>query len=354
MNEYSFINNNKPLLPLYWLAIRLTSVNAYIYEFLDKSFEKIYTEKERMWKMLLKSRKESENLLLYRSLFLRMRLCEKDATHYQHLEKGYAGELLFDEYVSTLTNEFLLLNDVLLDFGNNLFQMDSLAIFQESVLLFEVKNFEGDFFVRGDRWYASSDKEIKNPLEQLQRSEALLRRFLQEHGCTLPIEPLLVFVNPEFTLYQAPIKTPIIHPTQIQRLLRTLAIKPTKTTHLHEKIANKLLTHHLSKSPIIRKPDYSYEMLQKGIYCSHCYTFFKEATETRLVCTCGTIESIDDAIVRNVHEFMLLFPYEIVTTNVIYVWCGGVVKSRKTVRRVLSQNFMKKGYKQKTYFTLDI
>lgn len=48
MNEYSFINENKPLLPLYWLAIRLTSVNAYIYEFLDKSFKKIYTEKERM------------------------------------------------------------------------------------------------------------------------------------------------------------------------------------------------------------------------------------------------------------------------------------------------------------------
>ena len=44
VNEYSFINNNKPLLPLYLLAIRLTSVNAYIYEFLDKSFEKVYTE----------------------------------------------------------------------------------------------------------------------------------------------------------------------------------------------------------------------------------------------------------------------------------------------------------------------
>ncbi|MGG7621588.1 nuclease-related domain-containing protein [Bacillus coreaensis] len=258
--------------------------------------------------MLLKSRKESENLLLYRSLFLRMSLSEKDVSHYQRLEKGYAGELLFDQYISTLTNEFLLLNDVLLDSGNNLFQMDSLAIFQESVLLFEVKNFEGDFFVRGDRWYTSSDKEIKNPLEQLQRSESLLRRFLQEHGCMLPIEPILVFVNPEFTLYQAPMKTPIIYPTQIQRLLRTLANKPTKMTHLHEKMANKLLTHHLTTSPIKRKPEYSYEMLQKGIYCSHCYTFFKDTTETRLVCTCGTIESIDDAIVRSVHEFMLLFP----------------------------------------------
>lgn len=354
MNEYSFIKSDKPLLPLYWLAIRLTSVNAYIYEFLDKSFEKLYTEKERMWKMLLKSRKESENLLLYRSLFLRASLCEKDVSHYHHLEKGYAGELLFDQYVSTLTNEFLLLNDVLLDFGNNLFQMDSLAIFQESVLLFEIKNFEGDFFVRGDRWYTLSDKEIKNPLEQLQRSESLLRRFLQEHGCMLPIEPFLVFVNPEFTLYQAPMKTPIIHPTQIQRLLRTLANKPTKTTYLHEKIANKLLTHHLTTSPIKRKPEYSYEMLQKGMYCSHCYTFFKEATETRLVCACGTIESIDDAIIRSVHEFMLLFPDRLVTTNAVYEWCGGVVKSKKTVRRVLSQNFTQQGYKQKTYFTLDI
>lgn len=351
MNEYSFIKSDKPLLPLYWLAIRLTSVNAYIYEFLDKSFEKLYTEKERMWKMLLKSRKESENLLLYRSLFLRTSLCEKDVSHYQHLEKGYAGELLFDQYVSTLTNEFLLLNDVLLDFGNNLFQMDSLAIFQESVLLFEIKNFEGDFFVRGDRWYTLSEKEIKNPLEQLQRSESLLRRFLQEHGCMLPIEPFLVFVNPEFTLYQAPMKTPIIHPTQIHRL-RTLANKPTKTTHLHEKIANKLLTHHLTTSPIKRKPDYSFEKLQKGMYCSHCYTFFKEATETRLVCSCGTIESIDDAIIRGVHEFMLLFPDRLVTTNAVYEWCGGVVRSKKTVRRVLSSHFALRGHSRKAHFVL--
>jgi hypothetical protein len=47
MNEYSFITDDKPLLPLYWLAIRLTSGNAYIYEFLDKSFEKIYTLKRK-------------------------------------------------------------------------------------------------------------------------------------------------------------------------------------------------------------------------------------------------------------------------------------------------------------------
>jgi len=304
-----------------------------------------------MWKMLLKSRKESENLLLYRSLFLRMSLCEKDVSHYQHLEKGYVGELLFDQYVSTLSNEFLLLNDVLIDFGNNLFQMDSLAIFQESVLLFEIKNFEGDFCVRGDRWYTLSDKEINPPLEQLQRSESLLRRFLQEHGCMLPIEPFLVFVNPEFTLYQAPMKIPIIHPTQIQRLLRTLANKPIKTTHLHEKIANKLLTHHLTTSPIKRKPDYSYEMLQRGIYCSHCYTFFKDATETKLVCTCGTIESIDDAILRSVREIVLLFPDRLVTTNVIYEWCGGVVKSKRLIRRVLLENFKRYGNKRSTYFS---
>lgn len=47
--------------------------------------------------MLLKSRKESEELLVFRSLYSRMRLSEKVMNHWINLEKGFAGEVLFDQ-----------------------------------------------------------------------------------------------------------------------------------------------------------------------------------------------------------------------------------------------------------------
>ena len=303
-----------------------------------------------MWKMLIKTREPSKELLLSRSLSLRMKLSEKDTNHYSLLEKGYMGELLFDEHLSSLTNDFYLVNDLLLEHGNTFFQIDSLAVFQETLFMFEVKNYEGDFYVKGERWYTGSDIEIKNPLQQLYRSEALLRRFLQDQGCIIPIDPLLVFVNPEFTLYQAPMKTPIILPTQIPRLLRKLANQPFKSTHLHEKIVDRLLSHHIKSSSMSKKPEYHYETLRKGVMCSTCFKFVREATETKLICKCGVIEGIDEAIIRSVREFMLLFPDRLVTTNAIYEWCGGIVKSKKTVRRVLSSHFILKGHSRSAHF----
>lgn len=179
------------------------------------------------------------------------------------------------------------------------------------------------------------------------------RKESEELLVTFPIEPLLVFVNPAFTLLQAPLHSPIIHPSQINRLLRKLSNNPSNTSHLHKKIVDKLLSNHIHKSPISRKPEYSYETLQKGICCSTCYRLGSQAKESKLVCKCGTIEELDQAIIRSVHEFLLLFPDRKVTTNAIYDWCGEAVRSKKTVRRVLSQNFKKMGYKQITYFILD-
>jgi hypothetical protein len=304
-----------------------------------------------MWKMLIKEREPSKELLLSRSLSLRMSPSEKNSNHYLLLEKGYVGELLFDDHLNTLTNDFYLVNDLLLEHGNTLFQLDSLALFQDTLFMFEVKNYEGDFYVKGDRWYTGSDIEIKNPLQQLYRSDALLRRFLQDQGCVIPIEPLLVFVNPEFTLYQAPMKTPIILPTQIPRLLRKLANLPFKSTHLHEKISERLLSHLMDSSPLLKKPEYHYEMLRKGVMCSTCFKFVSEATETKLICKCGVIEGIDEAIIRSVREFILLFPDRLVTTNAIFEWCGGMVRSKRLIRRVLLQNFQRHGNKKSTYFS---
>ncbi|QQZ10345.1 nuclease-related domain-containing protein [Heyndrickxia vini] len=175
--------------------------------------------------------------------------------------------------MESITIESLLLNDLLFEHNNTYFQIDSLLILQEIIHLFEVKNYEHDYYIEKEKWYTFTGKEIKNPLLQLNRNASLLRRILHDLGIYLPIKEHLVFVNPDFYLYQVPINLPIIFPSQIERFIININKKPSNLTNHHTKIANQLLSLHLSESPFMRLPNYSFEQLKKGIICCKCRSF---------------------------------------------------------------------------------
>ncbi|MFO1445210.1 NERD domain-containing protein [Bacillus sp. Bva_UNVM-123] len=170
--------------------------------------------------MFMKHRTESRELIILRSLHVRMELSSKEKQYYINLEKGYEGEKKFDELLMKLPIEWVILNDLLFEMNNSEFQIDSLLFSRNTFHLFEIKNYCGDFYIDGNKWYSTSGTEIKNPLNQLQRSESLLNNLLKELRIHAPIVPHLVFINPEFTLYQAPLNTCIIFPTQIDRLMK--------------------------------------------------------------------------------------------------------------------------------------
>jgi hypothetical protein len=128
----------------------------------------------------------------------------KEKNHFENLVKGYEGEKRFDNWLKGSESDGLLLSDLLFETNNTFFQIDSLYFTPHTIYLFEVKNYTGDFFVEGEKWYSSSRLEIKNPLFQLKRNESLFRRLLQENKFTFSVEAYVVFVNPEFHLYQAP------------------------------------------------------------------------------------------------------------------------------------------------------
>ena len=303
--------------------------------------------------MTNKPRLVSEELKILRSLNDRMILSEKEANHLWYLEKGYAGEQMFDEWSEKLSNNCLILNDLLLEFSTNTFQIDSLLISEGTIYLFEVKNYEGDYIVEKERWYSTSNNEIKNPLPQLERSEALLRRYLHGLGYTFTIEPYLIFINPNFTLYQAPFNKSIIFPTQLNSFLTKInaKISSAKPNGRHAKIAQLLIDAHQTKSRYTHIPDYSYEELKKGITCARCHKFIAnfKGKGLFLVCICGSIENTQSAILRSVAEFNLLFPDRKITTKVIMEWCG-IFKCPKTIQKILSKNFKRVDHGKSSYY----
>ncbi len=61
--------------------------------------------------MIVKPRNQSLELKILRSLNARIGLTTKEETYYSNLEKGYKGELRFDEWIENASHDRLVLND---------------------------------------------------------------------------------------------------------------------------------------------------------------------------------------------------------------------------------------------------
>src|SRR3954471_8797451 len=301
--------------------------------------------------MLLKSRTECHELLIMRSLNKRLNLTKNVNFHYLNLEKGYEGEVNFDLLAESLQEEKFIINDLLLEVNNSYFQIDTLIISQGVIHLLDIKNYQGDCYLKSDKLYSVvTDREYKNPVDQLKRCATLFRQLLQNLKQNYLVDAFVIFINPEFTLYQAPMDQPIILPTQVNRFLRDLNKTSSKLNEGHKKLAQTLISLHQPKNPYTVLPHYNYDQLQKGIYCKTCNSFLVSIKNYDFLCKkCGGHEKIERAILRNVKEFNLLFPDQKITTQSIYAWCK-VDLNRRTFCRFLKKNYTSFGNTRDTYY----
>ncbi|QOR66094.1 NERD domain-containing protein [Cytobacillus suaedae] len=301
--------------------------------------------------MIIKTREEPLELMLLRILNNRMHLTEKDVNYLISLEKGFKGEQKYDVWLEKyLSGEWIVINDLLLDYNNNVFQIDSLLVSSKKMYLFNVKNYECDFYIEDNRWYSPYDSEIKDPLLQLSRSETLLRQLLVVLGFKPQIEALLIFINPEFHLYQAPLKLPAIFPSQLSRFMGKLNMCTSPLKARDTKLAQKLLSLHIKYNPYSRLPDYSYDNLKKGIICASCNSFNQKVSNNNIVCLdCGFVEKVNKGVLRSLEEYQLLFPDERITVNSVQDWCK-VITNKNTVRNILSELYLLKVHGRSSFY----
>jgi hypothetical protein len=300
--------------------------------------------------MAYKDRSESLLLKTLRILNRHIELTADDKKYYLNQEKGFKGEVQFDLLTEKLQSNCYTLNDLQLDFNKSSFQIDSSLIYQETYFHLEVKNYEGEYCYENGNFKVLNGNDILNPIDQLKRGNLLLRQLLKSLGSQLNVESYVIFINPYFTLYQAPPDLPIILPTKLERFLKSLEKKPCRLNGSHKNLADKLISLHQTESPYTQLPSYEYDQLKKGITCNKCYSFSVSVLGKKVVCqSCGCEEMVTSAVMRMVGEFKLLFPDRKITTNVIHDWCR-VVHSKKTINRILGKNLIIKGVHQWTYY----
>ncbi|MDQ0268313.1 hypothetical protein [Cytobacillus purgationiresistens] len=182
----------------------------------------------------------------------------------------------------------------------------------------------------------------------MKRSETALRQLLAHNKFNIPIESFLVFVNPEFTLLQAPLNEKIILPTQLPRFLNKLNQQSPKT-FIHSNLSAQLTSLRISENRFSRIPSYKYSDLQKGITCPSCRSFMHPENSKIHWSTCSYFEKKEQGLFRSIQDFYLLFPQTKIMTNMIYDWCGGTC-SKKFIRNRLKTSFELLGRTQKAFY----
>ncbi|GAA0370931.1 hypothetical protein GCM10008932_22950 [Alkalibacterium iburiense] len=160
----------------------------------------------------------------------------------------------------------------------------------------------------------------------------------------------VIFIHPEFTLYQMPPNQNILLPSLLNKHLRELNKISAPLHSEHKRLARLINDRHMSDNQLAKKPHYSYEELRKGATCLKCQSWHVKVIERSTHClSCSFRERNGEVILRKLGEYQVLFPDKELKTDRIYEWCGKNY-SKESVRRVLSQNFEEKGTGKGRYY----
>lgn len=293
------------------------------------------------------------SLLVFEALDSRWEMSSDDLDRYRRLEKGFFGEkMLLDHLNSIDRSKVLPLFDFLFEVEGQEVQIDCLLLTSETIFLLEVKNYTGDYYFENNKIYhLNTNREIYNPITQLERSEFLFKKLLQKIRMNFPVYSYIIFVNPKFFLYQTPLKSRFVHYGQIDRFLRKATYHVGRLTDRVMKLQEELSKKKKDRSKYEVLPEYKLEDLSRGLFCKKCHSELMRKGQLYLYCIrCRHKYHLYDAVLYSIAQFHLLFPEKRITTKQITDWCGNLF-SRVFVSRFLKRHLCMKPNGSQTYYT---
>ncbi|WP_209121773.1 nuclease-related domain-containing protein [Alkalihalobacillus sp. BA299] len=198
---------------------------------------------------------------------------------------GFKGESSIDYPLSFLPEKnYFILHDVRLYDSTHHFQMDSLLLSRQFILILEVKNYSGTLYFDQTfhqliRTLDGKQEVFPDPLLQIQRQEQQLKKWLAMNRLPeVPIISLVVISNP-YTLLQSSSE----HKDLYQKVIRSEYL-PTKINQIQEKfqedqlsekelkkVIRRIEKQHSSSNPdILEQFELSKDDLLKGVFCTTC------------------------------------------------------------------------------------
>ncbi|GEK90977.1 nuclease-related domain-containing protein [Alkalibacterium kapii] len=289
--------------------------------------------------MIIKERSKSISHLILESLNKRSRLTSLEKTQYDNQVKGYSGEKAFDLKAAKTNLPGLMINDLLLSTRDTYYQIDSLLVTDDHIYLYEIKNYYGQYHYTNGTLHNETGYSLQNPVAQAERKRIYLQNLLISIGYRLDISNHVVFINPDFYIYDLPKIPGILFAGQLAKHFESIIESTPDQKKTNASLAKKLVRmHDLTYRPG-NLPEYHYEKLKKGVFCPNCLSLSVKATRQTQICSvCGHKEKAVDAINRLVEELQLLFPERPLTKRLVYDWCDEAFTLYQ-IKTVLKENY---------------
>ncbi|MFO7342831.1 MAG: nuclease-related domain-containing protein [Bacillaceae bacterium] len=194
---------------------------------------------------------------------------------------GYRGEQEIDFYLNYVSDHHITcLNNIRLNYDSQYFQIDTLVISPQYLLILEIKNITGTIYFDEQfgqliRIYEGKQEGMRDPIFQVQRQKNLLLKWLKKNHFPLwPIEAFIVISNPS-TIIKTSNTQPlhIVHVTKIPEIIHHLNEKypPVKTLTPVAELADKIAE---MNQPLVTDilDEYAIDPghLIKGVRCPNC------------------------------------------------------------------------------------
>ncbi|MFT4417299.1 nuclease-related domain-containing protein [Fredinandcohnia humi] len=233
-------------------------------------------------------------------------------------KKGYKGEMALDYYLRFLPNKkYSILHDIRLPDSENFFQIDTLLVSPNFLLILEVKNISGtllfdDDFKQMIRILNNEEEGMASPFLQARRHRYQLQGWLEERKLSNPpIVYLVVISNPK-TIIKAPKSS--LHFKMIHSANLPFMIEKIEKRHSKECLTNrdiKKLVGLINRNHTPEQPDFFQQFsiekseIVKGVHCPNCCSFSMNRHYGNWFCKqCSTKSK--DAHLHALNDYFLL------------------------------------------------
>lgn len=274
---------------------------------------------------------------------------------------GYGGEQEYDRCMKEVHTSFphAILHDLSLRQHGILFQIDSLFIAPDRIIITEVKNIADRIIVKSNptQFLKESSTGVRavfrNPVAEVERKIHFLNSWLNERGIRVPISGLITFAhNNEILIEELP-PMPILPNYEAPTYFRELLVETVILSNQEiRKLARVLYSSHeeYNPFPIATRFGILPEELKTGVVCRHCPN---EAPVVRKEdgwhCPyCGRRSRV--AYERAIEEYFMLIGKPL--TNQVFCEFTGL-SCRHTAKRLLASPLLRKeGTRKATRYTL--
>ncbi|WP_158541097.1 nuclease-related domain-containing protein [Sporosarcina sp. BI001-red] len=194
---------------------------------------------------------------------------------------GYGGEQEYDRCMKEVYTDFphAILHDLSLQQNGVQFQIDSLFIAPDRIIITEVKNIADKIIVKANPTQFLKESQtgartvFRNPIAEVERKIHFLNSWLHEKEIHLPVTGLITFAHNNEILIEEPPTMPVLPNYEAPVFFREISPESSMLSKQDiQKLAHTFLTHHQDYNPFPLTARYGIQPteLKNGVLCQSC------------------------------------------------------------------------------------